>query len=75
MATATPEDVLLIGEVQAAAGALGIEVSVLEIRDKLKGRAEALYVSDSPFIIIPNRERIAALALAQRLPTISSLRP
>ncbi len=78
----TPEDVLQIGEVRAAAGALGIEVSVLEIRrtedialafDTLKDRAEALYITESPFIIIPNVERITTLALAQRLPTISSL--
>jgi len=71
------------GEVQAAAGALGIEVSVLEIRrtedialafDTLKDRAEALYITDSPFIINPRAERITTLALAQRLPTISSLR-
>ena len=65
------------------AGALGIEVSVLEIRrtedialafDTLKDRAEALYITDSPFIITPNLERITTLALGQRLPTISSLR-
>ena len=79
----TPEDVLQIGEVQAAAGALGIEVSVLEIRrtedialafDTLKDRAEALYITESTFIIIANVERITTLALWQRLPTISSLR-
>jgi putative tryptophan/tyrosine transport system substrate-binding protein len=79
----TPEDVLQIGEVQAAAGALGIEVSVLEIRrtedialafDTLKDSAEALYITDSPFIINPKAEMITTLALAQRLPTISSLR-
>ncbi len=73
---------LQIGEVQAAAGALGIEVSVLEIRrtedialafDTLKDSAEALYITDSPFIIAPNAEWITTLALAQRLPTISSL--
>jgi putative ABC transport system substrate-binding protein len=77
----TPEDVLQIGEVQAVAGALGIEVSVLEIRqtediflafDTLKDRAEALYITDSEFIIIANVERITTLALAQRVPTISS---
>src|SRR5262249_47497984 len=77
----TPEDVLQIGEVQAVAGALGIEVSVLEIRrtedialafDTLKDRAEALYITDSAFIIIDNVERITTLALAQRVPTIGS---
>jgi len=79
----TPEDVLQIGEVQAAAGALGIEVSVLEIRrtedialafDTLKDRAEALYITESAFIIIDNVQRITTLALGQRLPTISSAR-
>jgi len=79
----TPEDVLQIGEVQAAAGALGIEVSVLEIRrtedialafDTLKDRAEALYITDSAFIISDNIQRITTLALGQRLPTVSSNR-
>jgi putative ABC transport system substrate-binding protein len=79
----TPEDVLQIGEVQAVAGAVGIEVSVLEIRrtedialafGTLKDRAEALYITDSAFIISDNIQRITSLALAQRLPTISSAR-
>jgi putative ABC transport system substrate-binding protein len=79
----TPEDVLQIGEVQAVAGALGIEVSVLEIRrtedialafDTLKDRAEALYIAESTWIITANMERITTLALARRLPTISSAR-
>jgi putative tryptophan/tyrosine transport system substrate-binding protein len=85
MTSFAPEDVLTIGDVQTAAGALGIEVSVLEIRrtediapafDTIKGRAEALYVSASPFIIdnVTNPERTATLALGQRLPTISSNR-
>jgi len=83
MTTDTPEEVLQIGDIQAAAGALGIDVSVLEVRrtedivlmfNTLKGPAEALYISNSGFIIIPNRERITTLALRQRLPTISSVR-
>ena len=83
MVGVTPEDVRRIGEVQAAAGVLGIEVIVLEIRrtedialafDTLKGRAEALYIGNSTSTIIPNRERITTLALGQRLPTISSVR-
>jgi putative tryptophan/tyrosine transport system substrate-binding protein len=78
-----PEDVLQIGDVQAVAGALGIEVTVLEIRrtedialafDTLKDRAEALYIAESTWIITGNMERITTLALAQRLPTISSAR-
>src|SRR5258708_19310617 len=78
----TPEDVLQIGEVRAAAGAPGIEVSVLEIRrtediarafDTLKDRAQGVDITESPFIIIPHVERITTLALAQRLHTISHL--
>src|SRR5215470_8901448 len=74
----TPEDVLQIGEVQAVAGTLGIEVNVLEIRrtedialafDMLKDRAEALYITESALFVY-NVERITTLALAQRLPTI-----
>jgi putative tryptophan/tyrosine transport system substrate-binding protein len=82
MANVTSEqDVLQIGDVQATAGALGIEVIVLEVRrtediapafDTFKGRAEALYITNNPSIMIPNRERITALALGLRLPTISS---
>jgi putative ABC transport system substrate-binding protein len=80
-AVVAPEDALQIGDVQAVAGALGIEVSVLEIRqtediflafDTLKDRAEALYITYSEFIIMTNLERITTLALAQRVPTISS---
>jgi len=83
MTTDTPEEILQVGDVQAAAGAFGIDLSVLEIRrtedialmfNTLKGPAEALYISNSGFIIIPNRERITTLALGQRLPTISSVR-
>jgi putative ABC transport system substrate-binding protein len=77
------EDVLQVGDVQATAGAVGIEVIALEVRrtedialafDTLKGHAEALYITNNPSILIPNRERIVALALGLRLPTISSVR-
>ena len=82
MTGVAPEDIVQIGDVQAVADSLGIEVSVLKIRrtddialafDTLKGRAEALYVNSSSFTV-PNRERITALALGQRLPTITNNR-
>jgi putative ABC transport system substrate-binding protein len=81
MTAFAPEDVLTIGDVQAAAGTLGLEVIALEIRrtedvaiafDTLKGRAEAMYITTR--VAAADRERIATLALGQRLPTISSLR-
>jgi putative tryptophan/tyrosine transport system substrate-binding protein len=55
MGTVTPEDLLQIGDVKAAAGALDLEVIALEIRrtediaiafDALIGRAEALYITN-----------------------------
>jgi putative ABC transport system substrate-binding protein len=65
-------------EVQAAAPTLGLSiVDKLEIRraediapalTRLKGEAQALYVSSDP-LIAANRVRIITLALAARLPT------
>ena len=66
-----------MGELQAAAKALGIDVVTLEIRraediapafETLKGRAQALYVAGDP-LMITNRVRINTLALGARLPT------
>jgi ABC-type uncharacterized transport system substrate-binding protein len=66
-----------MGEVQAAAKALGLDVVPLEIRraediapafETLKGRAQALYVAGDP-LMITNRVRINTLALGARLPT------
>jgi putative ABC transport system substrate-binding protein len=77
-----PGAVLEMGEVQAAARTLGVEVVTLEIRraediapafDALKGRAEALYVVNEA-LANNNRVRIHTLSLAVRLPTIYSLR-
>jgi len=54
-----PISLLELGEVQAAARALGLEVHTLEIRraedispafDALKGRADALYVCLDPLV-------------------------
>jgi putative ABC transport system substrate-binding protein len=73
-----PAFVLEIGEAQATARTLGLEVAALEIRraediapavEALKGHAEALYVcADS--LLLANASRINTLALAARLPTI-----
>jgi len=71
-----------MGEVQAAARALSLEVIPLEIRqaehitsafDTLKGRAEALYVALDP-IMSAHRVRIITLALGARLPTLLPFR-
>ena len=73
-----PAAVLEMGEVQAAARTLGLEVATLEIRraediapafEALKGRADALYVCADP-LVNTNRIRINTLALGARLPTM-----
>jgi putative ABC transport system substrate-binding protein len=70
--------VLEMGEVQAAARKLGIEVVPLEIRraediapalESAKGNADVLFVVSEP-LVNTNRVRINALANAERLPTI-----
>jgi len=69
---------LELGEIQAAARALGIEVIPLEFHraqdvapalETLKGRAEALYVVGDPLANI-QRMRIMTFALAARLPAM-----
>jgi putative ABC transport system substrate-binding protein len=71
-----------IGEVQAAARTLGLEVVTSEIQraediapafEALKGRAEALYVCSDP-LVSTNRIRINTLARAARLPTMYGFR-
>ena len=73
-----PSTVLDMDEAQAAAKALGFEITALEIRrpediapafDALKGRAEALYVCGDT-LTATNRIRINTLAVAARLPTM-----
>jgi len=68
----------VIKEAKTVAAKLGIDVVVLELRraediaiafESLNGRAEALYVSTDPFIF-SNVDRINALAMGARLPTI-----
>ena len=77
-----PAAVLEMGEVQAAARTLGLEVTALEIQraddiasafEALKGRAEALYIPANP-LVNTNRIRINTLALGARLPTMFGLR-
>jgi putative ABC transport system substrate-binding protein len=78
-----PQVVVEIGEVQAAARTLGVDVvTSSEIRkaedvvpafESLKGRADALFVVLDP-LINNNRVPIATLALGARLPTMHGLR-
>ena len=77
-----PQGVLEMGEVQAVASGLGIEVAPLEIRrsediapafDALKAQAEALYVVGDA-LINANRTRIMTFSLSGRLPTIFNAR-
>jgi putative tryptophan/tyrosine transport system substrate-binding protein len=77
-----PFTVLELGEIQAAAGTLGLELVTLEIRhaqnivpafEALKGRSEALYVCTDA-LINTNRIRINILAVGARLPTMHGSR-
>jgi putative ABC transport system substrate-binding protein len=73
-----PFTVLELGDIQAAAGTLGLELITIEIRhpqdivpafEALKGRSEALYVCTDA-LINTNRIRINILAVGARLPTM-----
>src|SRR5262245_50860271 len=77
-----PQGVLEMGEVQAVARGLGIEVAPLEIRraeditpafEALKAQADALYVVGDA-LVNANRTRIMTLSLSARLPTIFNAR-
>ena len=77
-----PGPVLEMGEAQAAARILGLEVTTVELLraediapgfDALKGRAEALYVCNDP-LVNTNRIRINTLANTARLPTMFGFR-
>jgi putative ABC transport system substrate-binding protein len=74
--------VLEMGEAQAAARTLGLEVTTLEIRrvedivpafEALKGGADALYVCTDP-VLASHRIRVNTLANVARLPTITAFR-
>ena len=77
-----PPGVLEMGEVQAAARTLGLEVAPLKIRraediasafEALKAQADALYVVVDA-LVAANSTRIITLALGARLPTIFNTR-
>src|SRR5262249_31276921 len=77
-----PAAVQEMGEAQAAAGKLGLEVAKLEIRraediaatfETLKGRTDALYVCTDA-LVNANRTRIITSALGMRLPTLHGSR-
>jgi putative ABC transport system substrate-binding protein len=77
-----PAVMVEMGEVQAMARKLGLEVNTLEIRraqdivpafEALKGRSEALYVCTDA-LINTNRIRINILAVGARLPTMHGSR-
>jgi putative ABC transport system substrate-binding protein len=78
----SPNSLLEMREVQAAARLLALDMVTLEVRraediapafDALKGNADALYVSASP-LVTTNRVRINTLALGMRLPTMHVFR-
>ena len=78
-----PLVVLELGELQAAARPLGLQLDTLEIRrpqdiasalDAVKGRADALYVCQDQLTRGSNRLRINTLALAARLPVMHASR-
>jgi ABC-type uncharacterized transport system substrate-binding protein len=76
------EAVLEMGEVQAAARTLGLEVAPLEIQraeditpafEALKTQADALYIAQDA-LVATNRTRILTSALSARLPTVFGTR-
>jgi putative tryptophan/tyrosine transport system substrate-binding protein len=77
-----PSSVLEMGEVQATARTLGLEVTTFEIRraediapafEALKDRADALYLGPDP-LMNTNRTRVNILAVGARLPTMQGAR-
>jgi ABC-type uncharacterized transport system substrate-binding protein len=73
-----PSVVLDVGEVRAAAAALGLEVATSDIRraanigpaiEALRGRADAFYIAGDP-LVTTNRNRLAILTVGARLPTM-----
>src|SRR5262249_49109929 len=74
--------VLEMGEVQAAARSLGLEVANFEFRragdiapafEALKGHGDALYICND-ILAVTNRIRINILAAGARLPTMTGIR-
>jgi putative ABC transport system substrate-binding protein len=77
-----PQAMVEMGEVQAVARTLGIEVAPLEIRraediapafETLKAQPDALYVAGDA-LVHTNRTRIITFSLSARLPTIVGIR-
>ena len=77
-----PSAIVELHEVQAIARTLGLDVSILEIRqaddivpavEAMKGVAYALYVAADP-LATSNRIHIATAALSARLPTVNGAR-
>ena len=73
-----PLAILNVGEVQAAAPKLGLEVNILDVKraddiapaiEQLKGRTQAIYVVGDSFVF-ENQIQINPLALVARLPTM-----
>jgi len=73
-----PSVVLDVGEVRAAAAALGLEASTSDIRRAadigpaiaaLRRRANALYIAGDP-LVTTNRNRLAILTVGAQLPTM-----
>src|SRR5262245_36722894 len=78
----SPNAVLEMGEVDAAASHLGLAVVRSEVRKTedfapafaaLKGRAEALYICTDP-LLTTSRQSLNTLALGVRMPTMSGFR-
>jgi putative ABC transport system substrate-binding protein len=78
----SPNVVLEMNAVQAAAVKLGLEIIKLEIRkaeeidsaiESVRGRADALYVCTDPLMTV-NQVRISSWAIRQRIPTIQAFR-
>ena len=77
-----PTAILNVGEVQAAAPKLGLEVNTLDVKraddiapaiDQLKGRTQAIYVVGD-LLVFDNQIQINTLALVARLPTMYNRR-
>src|SRR5262245_64275173 len=77
-----PASVVEMGEAQAMARTLGLEIATLEIKraeeitpavEVLRSQADALYVCADP-LLLANAFRINISALGERLPTIHALR-
>ena len=78
----SPTAILNVGEVQAAAPKLGLEVNTLDVKraddiapaiDQLKGRTQAIYVVGDP-LFFDNQIQVNTLALVARLPTMHNAR-